>query len=453
MKAAWQVVAMLLVMFFALSLMTGFIAQAAYEENDEQHEALKQYFWIVEDKKHEEWSLAIMVYDPASQMYVYTDNYMLNADYLHKNQAVLDTGSGEYGLDLKKTLLEVDCWDIDVEDFTKTDDLYPLLAAAPVKGETLTAVYPIYKEKENGLYFVSESTTLTDVVETRKDGGVYLRTGSLFKDIAALPGFLANKEGRCVGIIISQDTAYLDWFDKAVFEGGVSGSKTESTASGQAAQSSSSPTVSQTPKPIPNLKVGDFVSFGSYEQDNKLSNGKEKISWQVLDVRDGKALLISRYGLDSKPYNELWADMTWEECSLRAWLNDDFIRTAFDNSEQKALLLTEVDNSQQQGNSGWNKKGGYDTSDCVFLLSYREANEYFRTADDRLCKPTDYAAAMGAWKNGKGYCHWWLRSPGKTQNYAAYSGSEATFSSAQDNTTTIGVRPAIWVDLTQVSFG
>lgn len=41
-------------------------------------------------------------------------------------------------------------------------------------------------------------------------------------------------------------------------------------------------------------KVGHYVSFGKYEQDNNTSNGKEKIEWLVLEVKDGKALVISK---------------------------------------------------------------------------------------------------------------------------------------------------------------
>ena len=50
-------------------------------------------------------------------------------------------------------------------------------------------------------------------------------------------------------------------------------------------------------------KVGSIVTFGQYEQDNNTGNGPEEIEWIVLDVQDGKSLLLSRYGLDAKPYN------------------------------------------------------------------------------------------------------------------------------------------------------
>ena len=93
------------------------------------------------------------------------------------------------------------------------------------------------------------------------------------------------------------------------------------------------------------VAVGDICYFGAYEQDNDLTNGKEPIEWLVLDVQGDKALLLSKYGLDAKPYNTTYADVTWETCTLRKWLNDDFLKTAFSEDEQKAILTTEVDNS------------------------------------------------------------------------------------------------------------
>lgn len=76
------------------------------------------------------------------------------------------------------------------------------------------------------------------------------------------------------------------------------------------------------------------MSFGKYEQDNNTSNGKEKIEWLVLEVKDGKALVISKYALDCKPYNTSSTNVTWETCSLRNWLNNDFINSAFSATEK-----------------------------------------------------------------------------------------------------------------------
>ena len=53
---------------------------------------------------------------------------------------------------------------------------------------------------------------------------------------------------------------------------------------------------------IPSCKIGDTVSFGSYEQDNNTENGAEAIEWIVLDVEGENVLLLSKYGLDAQAY-------------------------------------------------------------------------------------------------------------------------------------------------------
>jgi hypothetical protein len=49
------------------------------------------------------------------------------------------------------------------------------------------------------------------------------------------------------------------------------------------------------------IEIGKYVSFGNYYQENE--NSKDPIEWLVLDIdtENKKALLISRYALDSKP--------------------------------------------------------------------------------------------------------------------------------------------------------
>ena len=56
--------------------------------------------------------------------------------------------------------------------------------------------------------------------------------------------------------------------------------------------------------------VGDTVYFGRYEQDNNVTNAKERIQWRIFD-RDGNyALLIAEYGLATLPYNRADRDVT-----------------------------------------------------------------------------------------------------------------------------------------------
>ena len=85
---------------------------------------------------------------------------------------------------------------------------------------------------------------------------------------------------------------------------------------------------------------GSIVSFGHFEQDNDLSNGPEPIQWIVLDKIDGHLLLLSASCLKGMAYNTAaFTPVTWETSSLRAWLNEDFLSSAF-TEEEKALIPT-----------------------------------------------------------------------------------------------------------------
>ena len=209
--------------------------------------------------------------------------------------------------------------------------------------------------------------------------------------------------------------------------------------------------------------IGSIVTFGCYEQDGDKENGPEEIEWVVLDVQDGKALLLSKYGLEAKPYNTEYTDVTWETCTLRAWLNSDFLNKAFSAEEQSAILTTTVDNSSSQGYNDLILIDGNNTQDKIFLLSYAEANrylsvKYWKEDDGNNTKsrvaPTDYAIETGAYStdiyqtaDGKPAGWWWLRMPGLSNFDAPYvhnGGSlyyEAVF---RDYGV---VRPAFWLNL------
>ncbi len=193
--------------------------------------------------------------------------------------------------------------------------------------------------------------------------------------------------------------------------------------------------------------VGGKVIFGTYPQRE---GGKDAtpIEWQVLeyDAQQGRSLLISRYALDCRPYHQEDTAVTWEESSLRAWLNGDFLRQAFTEEESLAILETPVDNSAAQGYRPWKTDGGSDTLDRIFLLSFAESWKYFKADEARACSPTAYAAERGAY-TGYGRCWWWLRSPGYEQNYAAFVylfGSRTYYYVVSPS---VGVRPVLWIDL------
>lgn len=194
-------------------------------------------------------------------------------------------------------------------------------------------------------------------------------------------------------------------------------------------------------------KPGDYVSFGVYEQDNNTSNGKENIEWLVLEVKNNKALVISKYALDCKQYNMGSPETTWETCTLRKWLNGDFVNAAFSDDEKTKISTVTVSADK---NSDYSTNPGNKTKDQVFLLSINEVNNYFDSDVAMQCKPTDYAIARGAYANSyNGNCWWWLRSPGSDQNKVTninFYGEVIKHGNAA-GIDTYAVRPTMWIDL------
>ncbi|MCR4593430.1 MAG: DUF6273 domain-containing protein, partial [Clostridiales bacterium] len=198
---------------------------------------------------------------------------------------------------------------------------------------------------------------------------------------------------------------------------------------------------------IKSINVGDTYKFGSYEQDNNTSNGKEDIEWIVLKKEGLSLMLISKYTLDCQQYNTEYKNVTWETCSLRTWLNGTFINNAFSSNEQKIIRSTKVTADK---NPSYSTNPGNDTNDKVFLLSINEVNEYFSSDAERECKPTEYAVAQGAFKSdSSGNCVWWLRSPGLVSDFAADVYGDGSVGDIGDNVDRddCAVRPALWIDL------
>jgi len=199
-------------------------------------------------------------------------------------------------------------------------------------------------------------------------------------------------------------------------------------------------------------KVGDYVFFGAYEQDNNTVNGKEYVEWLVLAKEGNKVLVISKYALDCQQYNTSYTGITWETCLLRKWLNGTFINDAF-SAEEQAMIPTVTVSADE--NPDYCTDPGNATQDKVFLVSITEANKYFKSEEARKCAPTDYAIARGVYtsdryKTGsRATCWWWLRSVGSSQDRAALVpdvGDVNVFGYYVDYVN-YAVRPALWITL------
>lgn len=190
---------------------------------------------------------------------------------------------------------------------------------------------------------------------------------------------------------------------------------------------------------IRNAAVGDKIIFGTYEQDNVTSNGTEEIEWLVLAKENNKILVISDKVLDAKQYNnEIKGNTTWEQCSIRKWLNDSFLNTAFSKEEMALIQSTTVSADK---NPQYSTNPGNATTDKVFLLSINEVKKYFNDFHARECALTAYAKAHGA-------ALWWLRSPGSPYSAAfVYPTGALIYNGESVKVSYGGVRPALWIDL------
>ncbi len=194
--------------------------------------------------------------------------------------------------------------------------------------------------------------------------------------------------------------------------------------------------------------AGDTVVFGSYEQDNVLTNGKEPLEWIVLKTEGDRAMLITRYLIDARAYHKAFVKMTWSECTLRQWLNDSFLKEAFSQEEQARIQEVLVVNDD---NPHYSTRGGEDTMDRVFLLSEAEVLEFFPQQEQRACQATEYAKAQGAYVDeNNGNSWWWLRSPGVRPVDACgvrADGRISGYGSRDVNRPSGTIRPVIWVTM------
>ena len=167
----------------------------------------------------------------------------------------------------------------------------------------------------------------------------------------------------------------------------------------------------------------------------------EPIKWRVLQSENGEAFLLSDVILDNQNYNEDYS--TWEESSLRSWLNGEFMNRAFSDEEKEKINITEIVN---QDNSDYGTEGGNNISDKISLLSSAEADENrdgkkygFLNDETRKCKTNSFSEMEVAL--------WWL-STGDVSNSTAlvYEGIiiGEVYSIYYDN---YGVRPALHLNL------
>lgn len=223
----------------------------------------------------------------------------------------------------------------------------------------------------------------------------------------------------------------------------------------------------------------------------------EPIKWRILQTDGKEAFLLADQTLDWAKYDsdecnlvekETKEFIPWEECDLRAWLNDDttdgggFYSTAFTDNEKELIKEVTVDNTTANPETGLT--GGNDTTDKIYLLSVNEAltpqygfssNRY--ETESRASQMSDYvnlhggtfmSAASNELQETASANTYWLRSPGISATQPAivghWSDAEVMFSTEGKNddifalsvalpksNAYIGVRPVLHLDLSNTS--
>lgn len=172
--------------------------------------------------------------------------------------------------------------------------------------------------------------------------------------------------------------------------------------------------------------------------------------WRVLDVQDGRALLLAEEILEERRYHSERTSVAWETCELRGYLNGEFLRS-FRGQEQSRIMQIEHTTAD---NPWYGISGGGSTVDRVFLLSIEEAVKYFGDSG-QLQNPqydwwiNDQYNSERTTKYGDKEAWWWLRSPGINDYTAAsvdYDGDLILCGSGVCNEEG-GVRPVLWLKL------
>ena len=184
-----------------------------------------------------------------------------------------------------------------------------------------------------------------------------------------------------------------------------------------------------------NIKKFDVITFGKYEQDSFLENGKEDILWFILenDKEKGELTLLTKNLIECLPFHNKREDVTWKDCSLRKWLNNDFYNEAFTDEEKEYIKLTHLINRE---NPEFKISSGENTTDKIYLMDVYEAVDYFDDSTEKYerkfrLNKTKNLKRMGlatpqAVKNGlrviidmKMYLYagnYWLRTSGNSVN-------------------------------------
>ena len=210
--------------------------------------------------------------------------------------------------------------------------------------------------------------------------------------------------------------------------------------------------------------IGKIWTFGSYYVNS--DSQKEPLEWIVVARTEGYAMLVSKNAIAVKKYNETDERCYFGTCTLRKWLVNDFLNSAFSSSEKERMLTVQEAGEKTNFDSSFGRYS--DTlNDKIFLLTKENVYKYLRTNEQIQCNTTPYAIRtyfrsderLVSYANGYDKyapTHWWLNAvayKGFYNSYATdYVKHDGRISLVIDNggssvSSENGVRPAIWISV------
>ena len=207
-----------------------------------------------------------------------------------------------------------------------------------------------------------------------------------------------------------------------------------------------------TPGKSDNNIAQKIPTYDELKQGQLIWLGTVPMPWIVLSKKDGKALIISKYAFTCEPFNRTFNRVTWHTCSLRRWLNEEYLNSVFSQQEKDLIIPVYIGEDDALG---FNEKENI-TADKLFLLSSSEAEKYFKTPEEKLARVTNYAKSKIMWQSFDQYGHWWLRTKSKDEIGAthityngelSYYGGTILSNSYDRYFDHYGVRPAMYIEL------
>lgn len=202
------------------------------------------------------------------------------------------------------------------------------------------------------------------------------------------------------------------------------------------------------------------VMASNYTNKEILWYKYEPITWNIVDKKDGKALITTNYSLEYSKFNSISQDDKFEHngglgysnnyefSDIRKWLNDYFYNSSFNNKEKEILKKEEVKNDLSSTGVTENNYICNNTLDNIFLLSKEEVKKYNL---DTLIYPTPCAYHNDRKITTYSLYSFWTRSPYTKANMVELGYVQSSLHNEYDNNELVnkkeGIRPALWIEL------